>query len=359
MFKYKVFSFIGLTILSISCGGDKNDEKNIFSIDTSTMKQAYNPSESIDLSLKNEKNKIIDSVIYYLNDENIGKTVKNEKFPFLLENQKLGFTKAKALVYFEGSTTETETNFTIYAKESPKELKFTILNTYPHDIKAYTQGFEFYKDTLLEGTGNGEGAGTRTKGVSSLRKTDYKTGKVYKEIDLSEQYFGEGITVLNNKVFQLTWQNNEAYVYDINTFKKEKTLPYFKAKLEGWGLTNDGTHLYMSDGSEKIYILNPDTFEMVDYINIYTNSNKIESINELEWIDGKIWANIYQRDAIAIINPKTGAVENIINFSELRKKVTNHPDIDAFNGIAYNPIRKTIFVTGKNWDKTFEISIEK
>lgn len=357
MIKYKLLAFIGLTVLSMSCGDDKNGTNNIFSIDTSAIKQAYNPSESIDLSLKNEKNKTIDSIIYYINDKNIGKTIKNEKFPFSLENQKLGFTKIKALVYFEGSTSETETNFTIYAKDAPAELKFTILNTYPHDIKAYTQGFEFYKDTLLEGTGNGEGAGTRTRGVTSIRKTDFKTGKVTKELDLPDNVFGEGITVLNGKLFQLTYRNNEAYVYDVNTFKKEKTLPYFK-QTEGWGLTNDGTNLYMSDGSEKIYILNPNTFEMIDYINVYTNSNKIESVNELEWIDGKIWANIYQREAIAIINPKNGAVENIINCSELKKKVTNHPDLDYFNGIAYNPKTKTVFVTGKNWDKTFEIKVE-
>jgi glutamine cyclotransferase len=357
MIKYKLLAFIGLTVLSMSCGDDKNGTNNIFSIDTSAIKQAYNPSESIDLSLKNEKNKTIDSIIYYINDKNIGKTLKNEKFPFSLENQKLGFTKVKALVYFEGTTSEAETNFTIYAKDAPAELKFTILNTYPHDIKAYTQGFEFYKDTLLEGTGNGEGAGTRTRGVTSIRKTDFKTGKVTKEVDLPDNVFGEGITVLNGKLFQLTYRNNEAYVYDVNTFKKEKTLPYFK-QTEGWGLTNDGTHLYMSDGSEKIYILNPDTFEMIDYINVYTNSNKIESVNELEWINGKIWANIYQREAIAIINPKNGAVENIINCSELKKKVTNHPDLDYFNGIAYNPKTKTVFVTGKNWDKTFEIKVE-
>jgi glutamine cyclotransferase len=114
----------------------------------------------------------------------------------------------------------------------------------------------------------------------------------------------------------------------------------------------------MSNGTEKIYILDPETLEEIDYINIYTNANKIEAVNELEWIDGKIWANVYGRDAIAIINPKNGAVENIINLSDLKSKVTNHPDIDVLNGIAYNPKTKTVFVTGKNWDKVFEITVE-
>lgn len=357
MYKYKLFALIVLGTILQACDDSKNN-KNIFAIDTSVLKQAYNPTESIALKVKNQQNKVIDSTIFYLNDKNIGKTLKNESLQFSLENQKLGYTKAKALVYFEGKNAETETNFTIYAKDAPTQLKFKIVSTYPHDIKAYTQGYEFYKDTLLEGTGNGAGAGTGIKGISSIRKTDYKTGKIFKEADLSEQIFGEGITVLQDKLYQLTYKNNEAYIYDVNTFKKEKTLPYFK-QMEGWGLTNDGTYLYMSDGSEKIYKLDPETFKMIDYINVYTNANKIDSLNELEWINGKIWANIYQKQAIIIIDPKTGTIEHIINCSELKSKVTNHPDLDAFNGIAYNLKTKTIFVTGKNWDKAFEIKIEE
>jgi glutamine cyclotransferase len=351
MIKYKLFVFIGLTVLSTSCGGDKNDVKNIFSIDTSVMKQAYNPSESIDLKLKNKKNKIIDSVIYYLNDKNIGKSIKNEIVHFSLENEKLGNTKVKALTYYEGKNAETETNFVLYAKEAPELLNYKIVNTYNHDGNSYTQGYEFYNGTLIEGSGQ--------YGKSSLRKTDYKTGNVLEKIDLPKQVFGEGITVLNGKLYQLTYQNNEAYVYNVNTLKKEKTLPYFK-QIEGWGLTNDGTNLYMSDGSEKIYILNSETFQMIDYINVYTNANKIESINEMEWIDGKIWANIYEKDMVIKIDPKTGAIEKILNLSDLKSKVTKPlKQGEVLNGIAYNPETKTILVTGKNWNKSFEISIEE
>ena len=352
MFKYKVFSFIGLTILSISCGGDKNDEKNIFSIDTSAMMQAYNPSQSVDLALKNEKNKVIDSVIYYMNDKNIGKSLKNKKIHFSLENQKLGYTHVKALIYFEGKNVETETNFIIYAKDAPELLSYKIVNTFNHDENSYTQGYEFYEGNLIEGSGQ--------YGKSSLRKTDYKTGNVLEKIDIDKQYFGEGVTVLKDKIYQLTWNENKAFVYDAKTFKLEKTIPYFRKDMPGWGLTNDGTNLYMSDGSEKIYIINPETFEMIDYINVYTNANKIDSINEMEWIDGKIWANKYEKDMIVKIDPKTGAVENIINLSELKTKVTKTlQQGEVLNGIAYNPQTKPILVTGKNWDKSFEISVEK
>jgi glutaminyl-peptide cyclotransferase len=355
MLKVKLFAFIVLGLISTSCKDDENALKNLFSIENPTIKPILKLEESIDLVLQNKENKTIDSVVYYINEVKIGSVKGNEKLPFALSNQKLGNQTIKALVYFEGQNIDITSGFSIYASTEPKILNYKIVNTYPHDIKAYTQGFEFYRDTLFEGTGNGAGNSTGIKGKSSLRKTDYKTGKVLKLIELEDRFFGEGITILNNKVYQLTWRNKEGYVYNADTFKKEKTFTY---EMEGWGITNDGEKLYMSDGSEKIYILNPETLKVENYFNVYTNGSKIESVNELEWINGKIWANIYQKDAIAIIDPKTGSVENVINCAELKGKVTQHPDLDYFNGIAYNPKTKTVFVTGKNWDKTFEIVVE-
>ena len=357
MSHFKLLTIISLASFLNSCDGLKKDEKKFFSIDTSALKQVYQPNESTNFVILNLEKKNIDSVTYSLNDKKIGTVKGNGKLDFDLKNEKLGYQKIKATVYFENQTTETETNFTIVAQNAPELLTYKIKNTYPHDIKAYTQGFEFYRDTLIEGTGNGAGSGTGKRGVSSIRKTNYKTGEVYKNAELGIQYFGEGITVLNNKVYQLTYKNNEGYVYNADTFKKERTFKYFK-DMEGWGLTNDGKNLYMSNGTEKIYILDPETLKEIDYINVFTNANKIESVNELEWIDGKIWANIYGKDAIAIINPKDGAVEKIINLKDLKAKVTQHPDLDVLNGIAYNPKTKTVFVTGKNWDKTFEITVE-
>lgn len=355
MLKVKLFSFIVLSVFINSCEGDKKNLNDAFSIDTSNMKQVYTTNESIDLAIKNINNNTIDSVIYYINDNRITKS--NSKEQFSLTNEKLGFKKLKAKIYTNDGEAEVETNFTIASSIEPKLLKYKIVNTYPHDIHAYTQGFEFHNGTLYEGTGNGAGAGTGIRDTSSIRKTDYKTGKVLKKHILPQQYFGEGITILNNKLYQLTWQNNEGYVYNVETFEKIKTFKYFK-NMDGWGLTNDGKNLYMSEGSEKIYILDPETLKEIDYINVYTKHAKIEALNELEWIDGKIWANIYTKDAIAVINLK-GEIEAIVNLADLKSKVTQHPDLDYLNGIAYNPETKTIFVTGKNWDKTFEITIEE
>ena len=347
MLKLKLFAFIALGIISNSCKEDENALKNLFSIENASIKPILKLEESIDLVLQNKENKTIDSVVYYINDLKAGAVKGNEKLPFALKNQKLGNQTIKALVYIEGKSIDILSSFSIYASVEPTILNYKIVNTYPHDINAYTQGFEFYNGVLLEGTGQYK--------ESTLRKTDYKTGTVTEQIKLEDKYFGEGITVLKDKIYQLTWKEKTGFIYDAKTFKLEKT---FSFETEGWGITNDGEKLYMSDGSEKIYTLDPITFKVFDYISVYTAGSKIDAVNEMEWINGKIWANIYQKEAIAVINPKTGAVENIINCADLKTKVTQHPELDAFNGIAYNPATKTYFITGKNWDKTFEIVIE-
>ena len=358
MKKYNFLSIILLGITLAKCGDTKKGVNSIFTIDKTAFKEQYQPQESLQIGILNPKNKAVDSIIYFVNDKKINAKKSSDKITFELKDQKLGYQNIKALVYFAGENSEATSRIELVSNVQPKLLKYTIVNTYPHDYQAYTQGLEFYRDTLYEGTGNGSNADGK-KGISSLRKTNYKTGKVYKKVELADQYFGEGITILNNKVYQLTWQNNEGYIYNADTFKKEKTFPYFKNKLEGWGLTNDGTYLYQSDGTEKIWKLDPKTMKEVDYINVYSYETKIKSINELEWINGKIYGNIYQKDAIAVINPATGAVEAIINLVDLKSKVSQLPDTDVLNGIAYNPKTKTIFVTGKNWDKMFEIKVSE
>ncbi len=247
----------------------------------------------------------------------------------------------------EKSLKKVDLPFNLFAGVKPKVLSYELVHSYPHDIEAFTQGLEFYKDTLYEGTG--------LYGASSLRKTDYKTGKIYQKIDLDKLYFGEGISILNNKVYQLTWQNGIGFIYNTN-LQKIGDFKYGKSK-EGWGLCNDGKSLYKSDGTEKIWILDPETLKETDFINVYTDRHKIVRINELEWVNGKIYTNVWQKNALAIINPKTGEVEGIVNLSDLHQKVTQHPELDVLNGIAYDKKTGHLFVTGKKWDKIFEIKI--
>jgi glutaminyl-peptide cyclotransferase len=358
MKNYNLFSFILLAFLFASCEDSKKDKAGLFLLNTTQSKAQFSTDEKATLTISNTKNKTIDSIVYFANDKKVGTVNGAKNVEFTLTDEKLGYQNLKALVYYENDYAEATHRIELISKIEPKLLKYTLVNTYPHDIKAYTQGLEFHRDTLYEGTGNGAGNTTGLKGISSLRKTNYKTGEVYKKVEHPQEIFGEGITILNNKVYQLTWQNLIGFIYDADTFKEIKRFNYSK-RIQGWGLCNNGKMLYQSDGTEKIYFLNPETLQIEGNINVYSGANKIKSVNELEWIDGKIYGNIYQKDAIAIINPKNGAIESVIYLGDLKKLVTQHPDIDVLNGIAYNPKTKTLFVTGKNWDKLFEIRVEE
>jgi glutaminyl-peptide cyclotransferase len=236
----------------------------------------------------------------------------------------------------------------VHNNQPPKIYTYKITNTYPHDIDGFTQGLEFYNDTLYESTG--------LNGKSSIRKLDLKTGKILKKTKLSDTYFGEGLTILNDKIYQLTWRSGDGLIYDVNTFERLKIFNYNESK-EGWGLCNDGEKLYKSDGTPKIWTLNAETLEEEGYIQPVTNKTSLTKLNELEWVEGKIYANTWQKDGIVIIEPKTGAVEGLIDFRGLRDKVTKHSKLDVLNGIAYNPNTKKLYVTGKNWDKLFEVEI--
>jgi glutaminyl-peptide cyclotransferase len=344
MKKYNALALILLGILFTNCQGTED----LFSIDEKKLKPHYSLDQSLSIEILNTNSEKIDSVVYSINDKRVGSQKNGSLFSYQLKNEKLGFGEVKTAIHYGGEVEKDSVQIEIISNVQPKLLSYTIVNTYPHDTSAYTQGLEFYNGVLYEGTGQ--------YGESTLRKTDYKTGKVDVKVDLEARYFGEGITFLNDKIYQLTWQENTAFVYDAKTLKKEKQFAY-PQNMEGWGLTNDGKNLYMTDKSERIHILDPNTFKELDYINVYSLKTRIEAVNELEWVDGKIFGNVYQKDAIAVINPKTGAVEGILNLADLESKITKLPDTDVLNGIAYNPTTKTFFVTGKNWDKMFEIRI--
>ncbi len=356
MKKYKYLTIFGLSLFFIACNKEKKIENNSLSIDLDKLKQTYTLKEDLTLQLKSDSATEIDSVQYSINDKKIGSVKANELFTYNLSNAKHGIQNIKAVAFSKGVTNEATTKIDVLSSLQPTFYTYTIVNTYPHDIKAYTQGLEFYGDLLIESTGNGEGIGTGTKGKSSIRKVNPKTGEVVKMNELDDVIFGEGATVLNNKIYQLTYKNKEAYVYNIESLQKEKTLPYFQ-NMEGWGLTNDGTNLYMTDGSDRVYKINPADFSLIDYFVVATNRGTVPSVNELEWVNGEIYANFYGQDAIGIFNPIDGTVKAVVDLKDLKSKVTPHADLDVLNGIAYNKKTGTFFVTGKNWDKMFEIKI--
>ncbi len=338
---------IVLSVLLMACDSSKKGTQGFFSIDESVMKEQYVFDDSLQIIIKNLESKKVDSVVYFFNEKKLGTTKGLQKFNFLLPNQKLGYQYLKTNVFFENTIESDTTRIELVSNIEPKLLKYSIINTYPHDISSFTEGLEFYNDTLYEGTGQYK--------ESKLLKTDYKTGKILKSLVLESKYFGEGITILNGKIYQLTYKEKTGFIYDLKTFKLEKS--FVNDKLEGWGMTNDGKNIYLNDSSEKIWVMNPTNQTTFDFINVYTGCAKVKGVNELEWINGKIFANIFTKDAVAVINPATGAVESVIDLSALKKQIKN-PNSDVLNGIAYNPKTKTIFVTGKNWDKMFEIRID-
>ena len=337
----KYFILLSLSLFFINCG-DKNSSKQS-SLSIKTSAKSLMLGDTLKLFINNPKKLDISDISYELN----GNQIENNS---VLKNVSLGDKVITAKVKI-GEEVETITkSITVYNNIIPEYYTYEVVNTYPHDITSYTQGLEFHNGELYESTGQ--------RKESKLRKVNFETGEVLKNINLDDAYFGEGLTILNDKIYQLTWQNERGFVYDVNTFEKLSTFKYGTSK-EGWGICNDGKTLYKSDGTEKIYRLNPENLTEQGHIEVYTEKGKIPSLNELEWIDGKIFANIYQRNGVVIINPNTGGVEGVIDFKPLRKLVKQHSKLDVLNGIAYHPERKTIFVTGKNWDKLFEVTIKK
>jgi glutamine cyclotransferase len=232
--------------------------------------------------------------------------------------------------------------------KKPAELKYDIISQYTHDTSAYTQGLEFYNGKLYEGTGDYEN--------SSLRITDVKTGAVLqKHLMGSAEVFGEGITIFNNQIFQLTWESNIVYVYDVSNINKPiRTInwPY-----DGWGITHNDTMLIISDGSASIYYVSPNSFKVQNVITVKDNYGRVENINELEYVDGFIFANVYQTNRIIKIDPESGKIVADMFLNNLLKNEERTLRTDYFNGIAYNKESKTFFVTGKRWPKMFELRL--
>lgn len=225
---------------------------------------------------------------------------------------------------------------------------YELVKRYPHDINAFTQGLEFADGVLYEGTGK--------YGQSRLRRVELATGKVLQESPLPDQAFGEGITLWGDKIIQLTWQNQVGLVFDRQSLR---WVDQFRYAGEGWGLTHDATHLIMSDGSSTLRFLDPKTFRVVRSLNVTANGRRLDQLNELEYIKGEIWANIWYKHYIARISPETGRVVGWVDLAGLEPRRSLGGDQAVLNGIAYDAAADRLFVTGKNWSELFEIKLKE
>lgn len=237
-----------------------------------------------------------------------------------------------------------------FAKKSAtlpaRNYSYRIIRVYPHDPAAYTQGLIYSDGVLYEGTG--------LNGQSSIRKVDLYSGLVYQKYDLPPEYFGEGIAILDNHIFQLTWQSFTGFVYEKKNFIPLSTFAY---NTEGWGLTTDGKNLIMSDGSASLRFFNPQGFREIKQIQVFDGSGPVTGLNELEFVKGYIYSNVYPTDQIVIIDPATGSVISRVDFSGLLPKTDRRYPVDVLNGIAYDSVNERLFVTGKKWPKLFEVKL--
>jgi len=328
------FLFLALSLLMLFACGDKFRFRLI-------SPKKIKIDKSLQLKVEEKNNKSIDSVHYFLD----GIKIKND---VAISTQKLGKHAVKAVVYFQEKQKALTNTIYFLAAKQPKIYTYKIINEFPHDSGAFTQGLEYHEGFLYESTGQ--------HGTSTLRKVVLKTGKVVKKIDIDKKYFGEGMTIVNDKIIWLTWQKNIGFVYNLSDFSFIKNFNYTNSK-EGWGLTHNEVSLIKSDGTERLWFLDSETLKETHFKEAYTNTRKAEEINELEFIKGKIYANVWQKNTILIINPVNGTIEGIIDLKGLDKKVTNSGEDAVLNGIAYDAKTDRLFVTGKNWDKLFEIKI--
>lgn len=228
-----------------------------------------------------------------------------------------------------------------------KQYTLEVVAEYPHDVESYTQGLFFQDGQLYESTG--------VHGKSTFRQVDLQTGKALKRLDFDKKYFVEGSVMLNDNLYILTWESRTAFIYDANTLEYKSTWKYPR---EGWGITTDGRHLIASDGSANLYFMD-ENFAQKKKLLVTVEGRPVRFLNELEYIDGKIWANVYTSDEIVIIDPKDGKIEGVINCKGLLPDKLRTDETDVLNGIAFDENTGKIYLTGKNWPKLYEIRIKE
>jgi glutaminyl-peptide cyclotransferase len=297
----------------------------------------------------NDKNNIPDSIVISF-DGNVVTSLKSAPWEYIIPSVKNGTTGRKSLkvTAYRGSKSQSPvTRFIVILSDiTPKRYGYKIVHTYPHDNEAFTQGLVYDKGIMFEGTGQKTG--------SSLREVELQTGKVVRQHNLDASLFGEGIALYRDRIYQVTWENKVGFIYDRATFNVINKIYY---STQGWGLTTVNDKLVMSDGSNILAFYEPDMFTMVSRIEVYDNEKKVESLNELEYINGEIWANIWMSDLIARIDPVSGKILGYIDLKGILPEADKTPETDVLNGIAYDKEGNRIFVTGKNWPKLFEIRI--
>ena len=306
--------------------------------------------DSITINIKIKKKiKKTDSVQFYIGEKHfVSLHIIDDQVgaSFIINDLNVGIHILKSIIYYNDSLKEIKRlNIKLLSDIAPRIFSYKVINIFPHNIESFTQGLVYEGGFLFEGTGQW--------GKSNLLKHDISTGKLVGKVNLTNDLFGEGITVFDDKIIQLTWKSNIGFIYDKNSFNFMHKV-YYEAR-EGWGITYDGIQLIMSDGTNVLYFIDKIYFTEIKQVEVYDDLGAVSSLNELEYINGEVYANIYRKDQIVSIDPETGKILKKINLNGLLDQKDYHDKIDVLNGIAYNAEKNTYYLTGKNWPKLFEL----
>lgn len=352
--KFFLLSLIAsLFIGCISCSNTpKRSRKPVAKISIQPKGKQYIFGDSISILITvNPKNGELKESKLYIDNELV-KTSEELEYNFSISDlDELGNHNIKILsTKTDGVEGTSFKSFEVVSDIIPEEFGYEVVKTYPHNTSHFTQGLEIHANQFYESTGE--------KGKSGIYRFDLNTGDVLQSYQMEDEYFGEGITILNDKIYQLTYKAKKGFVYDLNTFDRIDSFAYNTS--EGWGLTHDNTYLIKTDGSEFLHFLDAETYEVVKKIQVYDNKGPVKYLNELEFHDGELYANIWTTNKAVKIDPKTGKVLANINFDGLLSVLYNpNKPIDVLNGIAIHPDNGKMYVTGKLWPKLFEVKLVK
>lgn len=352
----RIALFAIVALLAYGCK-DNNKPADEFTVSPDAGSN-YKSGDDIALKVTIPAGAKIDSVVYLVDSARVGASKDSSAVNLKTDSLGLGARVITARVYQGGKSQELTTNINLLAAKAPEELGFKVEKVFPHDTSLYTEGLIYENDGFYE-SGGGYGiptGGMPVDGPSKLVRTDLATGKILQKQGVDAKVFAEGIVIVGDKIMQLTWKEKIGYVYDKKTLKLLDTFNN-NVGVEGWGMTFDGNKIYMDDSTNRIWFLNKDTYQQAGYIDVYDDKGPINEINELEYIDGKIYANVYNKDYIIVIDPKTGAVIQKIDLTNLYPN--RNPEANVLNGIAYDKATGRIFVTGKKWNKLFQVKFFK
>lgn len=342
-----------IALFTYSCKNNTSD--NITDITLSPESgTSYKAGDVVNVKVGYPATLKLDSIVYMLDSVKLASKTDSSAITFKTDTMPLGVRVITAKVYQGGKSQDASNNIVLMAAKAPEEMTYTVVKKYPHDITAYTEGLLYQDGYLYESTGD--------TGHSELRKVDLQTGKVVQRQKIDAKYFGEGSAIVGDKIVMMTYRDKIGFVFDKNTFKLLKTFNN-NVGVEGWGMANDGKKLYLDDSTNRIWFLDKNDYHQTGYIDVYDDKGPISEVNELEYIDGKLYSNVYTRDTILVINPKTGAVLQRVNMANLWPNSQRPDNFDytnnVLNGIAWDAKGKRLFVTGKRWPYVYEVKFIK